>query len=66
MTLVESTSEQLIKDFTTFILPSDMIKYVSSKNVIVHLNKLILFCKNNKLKSELQEQQLQYIKEKYK
>ena len=66
MTLIESTSEQLIKDFSTFVVPSDSIKHIAVKNVIVHLNKVIDLKKYNHIKYELEEQQLDYLKEKYK
>jgi hypothetical protein len=65
MTLIQSTSEQLINDFCTFILPNGD-KHIAAKNAIIHLNKLIQFCNVNKIKNELLQQQLDYIKENYK
>lgn len=66
MTLIQSTSEQLVNDFCTFILPSDSIKFIAAKNAIVHLNKLIDFCNYHNIKNDLYKEQLNYIKEHYK
>lgn len=66
MTLIESTAEQLVNDFSTFIVPSDSIKHIAAKNVIVHLNKLIKVYKDNKIMNDLPNLQLEYIKQAYK
>ena len=62
MTLIESTSEQLIKDFSIFVADDKTTKYFAGKCALVHLEKLRKFYSINSLKTDMIEKQIKYIK----
>ena len=65
MTLVESTSEQLIKDFATFVASPEQTKFFAARSVIVHLNKMKKFYEIHSLNTDLIKQQTEYITKNY-
>lgn len=65
MTLIQSTSEQLIKEFATFVASPEQTRFFAAKSVVVHLEKLKKVYELHSLNTELITQQLEYITKNY-